>query len=385
MPVERLFALVVLVTAVACSDSRGSVGLFGSGTQGGIGASTGEAPADEGSSGDADATTNADAADESTGDDPRFDVGVGATDGPSGCAEGDECGCTAVDILFVIDSSTSMGGYQTGLAAAAPSFTDAIFGALPSGVDLHVGVTTTSFYTGGAGSPGETNCRSTGTVEEFLEYYETPDELDNGENGGQGRLREHEGRTFFATDTAADPAPLQSWLTGNITAVGEHGSVFEMPAAGAAWAFHPANATANAGFVRDEGAVLVLFMLTDEVGNSPESVATYHDMVVAAKSECGGDACIVTGGIMQPCMTSVGDNVEYGLLSAFGEAPVVGDIGPRLDHCYEDCADGDIAVCSANGMSCAESDEWTAAYADALGGTLAQIIADTCAAIPPAG
>lgn len=229
------------------------------------------------------------------------------------------------------------------------------------------------------------DCRSAGTVEEFLQYYDTPDAADNGENGGQGRLRAHEGMTYFATDTNADPGPLKAWLTGNITAVGESGSVFEMPAAGAGWAFHPANATANAGFVRDAGAVLVLFLLTDEVGNSPENAQVYHDMVTAAKAQCGGDACIVTGGVMKPCMATVGDNTEYDFLASFGEMPVLGDIGPELDNCYEDCASGDIETCSANGMSCDEQDEWTASYTEALGGTLANIIADTCASITPAG
>ena len=274
-------------------------------------------------------------------------------DGGPGCIEGD-CGCTAVDILFVIDDSTSMGSYQQGLAAAAPGFADAIFASLPAGTDLHVGVTTSSFFGGSGGtSPGETNCspyyEGAGLTDrdDLFMWYWTPDDMPYDANGAQGRLREHEGMTYFATKTDADPAPMKNWLVGNITAVGEHGSVWEMVAAGAAYPFHPANAAHNAGFLRDEGAVLVILTLTDEVDNSPEDVQTYHDMISAAKSGCGGDQCIVTAGIHKPCLATAPDNVLYPLLASFGEQPAVADIGPELDDCFDDCADGDITECNA--------------------------------------
>ena len=181
--------------------------------------------------------------------------------------------------------------------------------------------------------------------DDLYAYYWTPDEMPYAENGAQGRLREHEGQAYFAVSTDDDPTAMKDWLVGNISSVGENGSVWEMVAAGAAYPFHPANAVANEGFLRDEGAVLAIFVLTDEVGNSPEDVDVYHDMIVGAKQGCGGDACIVTGGIMQPCLVDAVDTRIYPLLASFGEEPVIADIGPELEDCFEDCEDGDITEC----------------------------------------
>jgi hypothetical protein len=224
-------------------------------------------------------------------------------------------------------------------------------------------VTTSAFYGGSGGtSPGEGNCSPyyegagmTGR-DDLYEYYWTPDAQPYDRNGEQGRLRVHEGLAYFEVDTDADPTAMKNWLVGNINAVGEGGSVWEMVAAGAAYPFHPANDNHNAGFLRDEGAVLVIFALTDEVGNSPEAVSAYHDMIVAAKSGCGGDDCIVTGGIMQPCMQNAPDNRLYPLLASFGREPIIGNI------------DADPAT-----------------FADVLGESLAQVIEAVCDEIPPVG
>ena len=384
-----------VLAIVACgSGSAGDDGLFGSASQT-TSASGGSSGGGEVGGSDAEASgANADSgADDSDGDDgPILDVGAAESGGAS-CVEG--CGCDAVDILFVIDNSTSMGSYQQALAAVAPTFAEAIFASLPPGVDLHVGVTTSSFYGLGGGSPGEIDCEpdyaglGLSGRDDFYQWYWTPDVMPYDENGGQGRLREHEGKSFFAIDTADDPTAMTDWLVGNITAVGESGSVFEMVAAGAAYPFHPANAMANDGFLRDAGAVLVIFALTDEVDNSPEDVQVYHDMIAAAKQECGGDQCIVTGGVMQPCMSTAQDQVLYPLLASFGKDPVLADIGPELDECFDDCMDGDITSCDlvTPAVTCQElyDGEGTKQYADALGDTLASIIAQTCENIPPAG
>lgn len=374
---DDLFASVSEVTGASATDM--SAGPGGS-----------ESATTASSDPSADTTANDDAAND---DGPILDVGALETGDPA-CVEG--CGCNAVDILFVIDDSTSMGSYQQALAAVAPTFADAIFASLPAGVDLHVAVTTSSFYGGSGGaSPGEANCapyyEGAGLTnrDDLYEWYWTPDEMPYDSNGAQGRLREHEGQAFFATTTGDDPTPMKDWLIGNITAVGESGSVWEMVAAGAAYPFHPANAAANEGFLRDAGAVLVIFALTDEVDNSPEEVQVYHDMIAAAKSQCGGDQCIVTGGVMMPCLATAQDQVLFPLLASFGEEPVIADIGPELDDCFDDCMDGDIVQCDAVNppVTCQElyDGEGTKQYADALGGTLATIIAETCENIPPAG
>jgi hypothetical protein len=322
---------------------------------------------------------------------PIFDVGGAETDGSSGCVEGN-CGCTMVDVLLVIDNSTSMRSYQQSLAAAAPGFADELIANLPPGTDLHVGVTTTSFYQGGGTSPGEGNCEpyyeGAGMMsrDDLYDYYWTPDVMEFAENGAQGRLFEHQGKRYFEMNTGDDPAAMTSWLVGAITGPGEGGSVWEMVAAGGAYPFHAANDDHNAGFLRDEGAVLVLFLLTDEVGNSPEDVAVYHDLVVQAKQGCGGDKCVVSGGIMQPCLKTATDTRIFPFLASFGSEPIVGDIGPELDDCFEDCEQGEIDFCDAAGVTCTDLLQGKGTdYSEVLGATLAQSIAQTCAEIPPAG
>src|SRR5690606_32219074 len=81
-------------------------------------------------------------------DDPdiKLDVSSHSDLQAGSCLEGGECYCTAVDILFVIDNSPSMGPYQEQLAFAFPTFVDAMWSHLQPGTDLHVGITTTSFF-----------------------------------------------------------------------------------------------------------------------------------------------------------------------------------------------------------------------------------------------
>jgi hypothetical protein len=378
MNASRSTVTLVTLLSLACSSNDRS-SLYGEGTQG-------EGVGDGDDSGD-------DSSDDSS-DEPLLDMGGAEGTTTSGNCIEEECGCSAVDVLFVIDNSTSMGSYQQGLAAAAPQFADAIFASLPPGTDLHVGVTTSSFYGGSGGtSPGEVNCapyyEGAGMTDrdDLYAFYWTPDEMPYAENGAQGRLRVHDGLAFFATTTDQDPAQLKSWLTGNIEAVGESGSVWEMVAAGAAYPFHPANATDNVGFVRDAGAVLVIFVLTDEVDNSPEDVEVYHDMIVAAKQECGGDMCIVAGGVMMPCLSTAMDQRLYPLLASFGKEPIVADIGPSLEDCFDDCESGDITVCDEVDppVTCEQLAQGggTPQYAEALGVALAQAITETCENIPP--
>jgi hypothetical protein len=389
-----LIAGACIAALAACSSERKDSSLFDEGGAGEGGADDGGAGDDGGDGGGDDGGDDGggdDGGDDGDDDGMKYDVG-GGTDGP-GDPDG-ETGCTMVDILFVIDNSTSMRSYQEALAAVAPSFADAIFASLPEETNLHVGVTTSSFFGGSGGtSPGEGNCSPyyegagmTGR-DDLYDFYWTPDGHPYDENGGQGRLREHGGKSFFEIDTDADPTPMHEWLVGNIRAVGESGSVWEMVAAGAAYPFHPANAGANDGFLRDAGSVLVIFALTDEVGNSPEDVSVYHDMIVAAKSQCGGDDCIVTGGVMQPCMANAPDNRLYPLLASFGKEPIVADIGPELDDCFDDCDKGDITHCNLVNppVTCEELYEGkgTAQYSEALGDALAQVIAQVCDEIPP--
>lgn len=360
----RRTALAITSLLLACGDADRSVGVFGTGDAGAEGATPGESSQGtavaEGTDTGADA--GSDDPDGTADEGPVLDVGAGV-DTIGGCAEGGGyCGCTAVDILFVIDNSGSMCLKQEALAAAFPGFTEAIGAALPPGTDLHVGITTSGFALGGSHS--ENNCVPAEPVETIDEYFVRPGEGVVAGNGLQGRLFEHDGRAYFEVDTsdAAGMAELDTWFSAAATAVGCGVSSFEFNAAGAAWALHPDNAATNAGFVRDEGAALVLFVLSDEADQSldVESLEFLHDTVVAAKSGCGGDACVVGGGLFsQFCTPDL--NASYTFLASFGTDPTWGDIGLGLP--FEPPPD----------------------YAGVLGDALAQVVAQTCDTIPPAG
>ena len=264
-------------------------------------------------------------------------------------------GCDSVDILFVIDNSASMATYQTKLAEAFPGFVDAIFANLPAKVDVHVGITTTDFFCNGddCSCPDSTiGCQSAAELATIEMFYTPPTEGSNGINGSQGRLFKHGGQTYFSTTTDADPAPLKNWFTAAAKAAGEKGCSFEMPVAAASYLAHPANAEANEGFLRDEDAVLLIFFLTDEPDKSPELMNVYKQMLLDAKSGCGGAECILTAGLVPSCIEGINQKL-WQMMTAFGdEDPIWGDIKD------------------------------TEAYTEVIGAALAATLEDTCSNIP---
>ncbi len=324
------------------------------GTSFGSGMDTTTAPAESSSTGapmttaeESSSGAAVDSSTDDTGNMPKLDVG-----GP-GESTGEQDFCNYVDLLFVIDNSLSMNEYQTQLALAWPTFVDEMWENLPQGTDLHVGMTTTSFYTGSC-SEFVFNCETTASAAQIDDHYITPDAGNTGTNGEQGRLFEWDGRTYFEATVGDDASELKTWFSQAAVAAGEDGCSYEMSSAAAGYAVHPANAEANAGFLRDAGAVLVIVVLTDEPDKSPEGASTYHDMVVAAKSECGGDACVIVTGLVDQCI----EDADNGLWQFFGQF--------------------------ANFQGDGSIDE-PLAYADVVGSALAQVIGQTCDMIPPAG
>ena len=112
---------------------------------------------------------------------------------------GKRAGCSAVDILFVIDNSSSMCTYEKGLVQAFPFFVDAVNSALPAGTDLHVGITTSSFCEGGSHS--ETNCVAQEPPATIQTVFKRPMDGMQPGNGYQGRLLEHGGKAYVAAKT----------------------------------------------------------------------------------------------------------------------------------------------------------------------------------------
>ena len=290
-----------------------------------------------------------------SGDDDSSDGGGGGEGVRLDIGGSDEIreGCNYVDLLFVIDNSGSMCDAQQGLAAVLPDLVDAIFDALPADTDVHVGLTTTSFSPGGQHQ--QVACIAQEGPAEIEAAYVTDITVEG--NGFQGRLFEHDGRSYFAGNTSseADRGAMAQWFPAAASAIGCDGGAFEFSAAAAAYALDPGNAATNAGFLRDEGGVLVVFVLSNEVDQSPEDLAVYREIVRGAKQGCGGDECIVTAGLLAPNCVPAADPMVWRFLNAFGESPPWGDI---TDF---------------------------GGYADVVSDALAGAIVDTCESIEPAG
>jgi hypothetical protein len=365
----RRCSIGVVLLLLACSSDEGDVGLFtadatsdaasadaGTSSSASTGADS-QATGDDASTSDTgDASTTATESDSGdTG--PLLDIGGAESTGTAEGGDGE--GCDFVDLLFVVDNSASMTSYQNALAEAFPGFVDAMFDQLPEGTDLHVGVTTSSFQAGGSHS--EANCVAQESTATMLDYYVKPEDGFVNGNGFQGRLVEANGEAYFAADTGvpADRDALKAWF-GQAALVGSSGGSFEYNACGAGHAFNPANATANDGFVRDEGAVLMIFILSDEADQSyeVEDKEVLRQYVLDAKSGCGGDECIITGGLLSTWCTP-DQSASYDFLASFGEDPVW---GPINSGGFGGDPEG---------------------YDEVVGAALAEVIEQTCAEIPP--
>jgi hypothetical protein len=344
MPLDILLVSCLLAPACASGSGEGRDTFLSSGPEDGSDAS--ETAGD----GDGDPTGDGNGDGDGDGDGPALDV-AGGDDG--GAPEV----CDGVDILFVIDSSASMYDEQVALGQAFPEFATAIVDTLPVGTNIHVGVTTMEMSPDGADSI-QFPCD-----EPNPQYYATPDDQPSGVNGAQGRLYEvANGPAYFDVDTDAPAQEIQALSDWFVEAamVGIDGSSEEMPLAGAGWAFDPVNDPTNAGFVRDEGAALVLFFVTDESDQTPiEAAPGLIDRIAAAKAGCGGLACVAAGGtVRESCLPQ----------------DALGTLLSALDPSRVHTEPLEYKVQTEPQF-----------FVDALRDGLSQIVVDLCHAIPPAG
>ncbi|MBV1862002.1 MAG: hypothetical protein KUG77_26505 [Nannocystaceae bacterium] len=339
----------------AQTDSQGT-SPSGSTSDSGVESSSSGAHADSTSAG---STSVADT------DEPSGDATTATTTGdPTGAADN----CSSIDLLFIVDNSSSMEPFQTALAQAFPGFADAIVDALPSGVNIHVGVTSTEMGFSFMGSNeysyvngDAVSCVALGDGDApAASFYQTPDVDSSGTNGAQGRLYVAGGMPYYDFNTDDPPAvidDLSTWFS-QAAQIGAFGSQVEMSAAAAAWATDPVNSAVNDGFLRDDGSVLVLFFIQDEHDQTPiGEAATLVQKIADAKTECGGFDCVVGGGfVMEDCLPltplgaifdAIGPGAITEVLPAAG-APV----GPEI-------------------------------FEDTLRDTLTDIIADTCDVVLP--
>ncbi|MGH1340450.1 MAG: hypothetical protein ACRBN8_02780 [Nannocystales bacterium] len=373
MPQLRHLAVLAL-PLLGCQETREENPFDGSasGASSGPGSAAAESSTAAGSTGSVSTGLPASSGG-SSGDEIKLDVGGGADVFVPGCVAGDaDCGCSAVDILFVIDNSGSMGEYQEALGLAFPAFASTLSNILPPGTSVHVGVTSSEMDYSSQGNSMSTNgvCTFVGDGEQSNEaFYVPPDEVNTGRNGAQGRLYDPgNGETYFAFDTDGDVAGAEAWFTSAAN-IGEGGSNIEMLTAPVGWAFDPANAATNDGFLRDEGAVLVIFFMQDEADQSPEmiegtSTGTWVlDRVAEAKAGCGGLDCVVAGGLLEEA-ACMGDRPISEFLAGF-DAPALGQLpGPFGGGTPQELAD--------------EMNEL-------LSNSLADLIGQTCEEITPEG
>lgn len=366
---------LAVLSLVACGGDRdGGGGLYTDNSSAGDGIESTAGDGD-GDSGDGDGSTG-DGDGDQTGDgdgdgDPTGGVKLDTLppdtvdDGPM-----DE-GCSFVDLLFVIDNSVSMGGYQEALGLAMSQFADTLVAALPAGTNVHVGVTSSEMGYAASGSTTVMNgmCTFVGDGMPGDTFYITPDQQNTGKNGAQGRLFDPGGGQHyfdFNTDDAGQVAALESWFS-QAAAIGTGGSNIEMTCAPAGWAFDDANNATNAGFLRDEGAVLVIFFMTDEPDQTPPMIdgmgggQAMLQKVAAAKAGCGGLDCVIGGGFL---LESICQNQPLdAFLAGLPEPAQVAEL-----------PDEDLPP--AQGAA-----EMNALLAD----TLADVIAAKCEEIPPVG
>lgn len=161
-------------------------------------------------------------------------------------------GTPTVDILFVIDDSCSMSEEQVALADNFPSFIDYFLG---SGIDYHIGVTTTSVDTSGTcGVPSALG----------------------------GRLARAQGLSWI-DDTTPDPIPVFSELVLR----GTGGSPCEKGLLATKLALGDLATAANAGFLREEAALHTIIVSDedDQTEAAELTVSEFEDWYDGLKPE----------------------------------------------------------------------------------------------------
>ncbi len=205
---------------------------------------------------------------------------------PPGPCDGEDALCTsssalqrAVDILFVIDNSGSMGDEQGLLASNFPAFVD-VLESQPFGASYRIGITTTDAY----GELRVTSCRE--RIEEFVYFdpgeSDLPDDdviIDESVDGCLATCEYDVVSTVPTSNPTDDETIARPWIEkeGDVTnladglAIGEalrcagpqglHGSGFEAPLEAMHQVF--GSAGSSQGFLRDEALLAVVFV-TDE-------------------------------------------------------------------------------------------------------------------------
>ncbi|MBX7082304.1 MAG: VWA domain-containing protein [Nannocystaceae bacterium] len=174
---------------------------------------------------------------------------VGADTGASADDGGSADECTNVDIVFVIDDSSSMGDNQASLVASFPGFVDGIEQNLELAPSVHIGVVTSDDY--GFAAPG---CQSIGDLVTQTGGFDSSAAVCGPFASGGNYLDLSEPDLAGAFACAAQ--------------VGSQGDDDERMMRGLLDALRPevndpASGACNAGFARDD-SLLVIVLISDE-------------------------------------------------------------------------------------------------------------------------
>ncbi len=283
---SRALSILISFGLAACqAGDEPSDTIFGGGT-----GDVGDGDGDPAGDGDGDAGTTGPLLDMSEGE----SMGTGDTDGAN------DTPCERVDLLFVIDNSSSMRGEQEELIASFPGFISGIQSTLAEVGDYHVGVVTSDEYEG-----NNFFCQSLGAL-----VTSTSGQYSSNQNCGPYA----EGFNFMTeADELADAFACAA-------KVGVDGSLAERPMSAMLRAVSPglnAPGNCNAGLIRED-ALLVVVVITDEEdnegGNFPDSPGTpqqWFDELVGSKGGIETNIVVVAiAGFPEPNMCT-SDTAEH--------------------------------------------------------------------------
>lgn len=267
-PFRVSIAVLCALTAGCAQPDRGG-DMFGPGDGGDDGTNDGgtgdgeTAPGDDGGDGTGGGDDSGD-----DGGDGGVKLDVSGDDGPpTGCdPDSEDCGCSAVDLLFVIDNSASMEDDQLRLINSFPGFVAGIEQSVQAGGDLHIGVTTTDI---GYTQPGyDPACVGLGVM------------VEHSVAGACGPYAT--GQHWFSED---DDIQAKFECAAHLGSAGDN---TERPVASAEQALSDAfndPGGCNDGFLRDD-ALLVVVVITDEDDyTSPGTAAERHQAFLSLKND----------------------------------------------------------------------------------------------------
>lgn len=209
--------------------------------------------------------------------------------------------CEAVEIVVAIDAAGNAEHHREDYLGRMQGMLEAISTGVPAGTEIRVGIVGAEMDRSPVADAqaDEGVCRAWGEGGlDSSEFYVTPEDRDTGHSGAQGRLLEHAGITFVSLrgGEPEDVGAASQWLVEAGRSL-DRTSELHMLAGPLGWLAHPANASANAGFLSEGPSVLGMFAFTNIFDVTPpltdrELLANLRE----GKAACGGDRCLVLGG-----------------------------------------------------------------------------------------